>query len=112
MIFWYNFYKIMYEMQGLSISTKLTRNLSFLSFSYMYYSMIKVQLDHLIVCLTQSVLTYSDLEALVGTWPEDIQSSRWKRWRWTFQEDKFTRLNSKIQEHKTSLNLVLNILQW
>ncbi|KAI2640770.1 P-loop containing nucleoside triphosphate hydrolase protein [Hypomontagnella submonticulosa] len=70
-----------------------------------------VQLDHLIVCLTQSVLTFSDLEAFVGTWPEDIQSSRWKRWRWTFQGDKFAILNTKIQDHKLSLNLVLNILQ-
>lgn len=32
-----------------------------------------VQLDDLIMCLTQLVLVFDELERLVGTWPEDIQ---------------------------------------
>ncbi|KAH9905739.1 P-loop containing nucleoside triphosphate hydrolase protein [Xylariomycetidae sp. FL2044] len=70
-----------------------------------------VQLDHLIICLTQSVLTFSDLESFVGTWPEDIHSSLWKRWRWAGKEDKIIAFRDRIHHHKASIGLVLNILQ-
>lgn len=71
-----------------------------------------VQIDHLVICLTQLVLVFDELEDFVRTWPEDIQFSRWKRWRFFAQDEKMTRLNSKIQQQKTSINLVLNVLQW
>ncbi|KAI1371070.1 hypothetical protein F4677DRAFT_436692 [Hypoxylon crocopeplum] len=40
-----------------------------------------VQLDHLIICITQSVLTFSNLDEFVSTWPERIQTSVWDRLR-------------------------------
>lgn len=71
-----------------------------------------VQLDDLIMCLTQLVLVFDELERLVGTWPEDIQLSLWQRWRFSGQDEKMMRLSLRIQQHKTSIGLILNVLQW
>jgi hypothetical protein len=71
-----------------------------------------VQLDHLIICLTQTVLTFSDLETFVRPWITSSQQSRWQRWRLNAQDERISRFNTKLQEHKASISLVLNILQW
>ncbi|KAI0139022.1 P-loop containing nucleoside triphosphate hydrolase protein [Hypoxylon sp. NC0597] len=70
-----------------------------------------VQIDHLIMCLTQSVLTFSSLEKFVGTWPEQIVTSRWQKWRFANQEEKLMDFNTKVQQQKISISLALNILQ-
>lgn len=71
-----------------------------------------IQLDHLIICLTQLVLVFDELDGFVGNWPEDIQQSLWRRWRFSGQDSKMASLNLKIMQHKTSINLILNVLQW
>ncbi|KAF4969830.1 hypothetical protein FSARC_2988 [Fusarium sarcochroum] len=72
-----------------------------------------VQLDHLVIALSRAVMTFTDLELFLSNWPEisAMQSSAWKRIRWALQEDKATRLVKKLSENKTSLLLILNILQ-
>jgi hypothetical protein len=71
-----------------------------------------VQVDHLIICLTQCVFTFDELEQQLGKWPEDVHRSRWKRLRWAAVEERLLALNDKVQQHKMSLTLVLNIFQW
>ncbi|KAH8666239.1 P-loop containing nucleoside triphosphate hydrolase protein [Ilyonectria robusta] len=72
-----------------------------------------VQLDHLVICVSQAVMTFTDLEMFLSNWPEIsmMQSSAWKRIRWALQEDKATRLVKRLSENKASLVLILNILQ-
>ncbi|KAI1077467.1 P-loop containing nucleoside triphosphate hydrolase protein [Whalleya microplaca] len=70
-----------------------------------------VQLDHLVICITGSVLAFDDLQKFMGTWPEDALSFGWRRWRWARQEGKMLTLTDRIQQCKTSISLVLNILQ-
>ncbi|OTA98246.1 hypothetical protein M426DRAFT_117234 [Hypoxylon sp. CI-4A] len=69
-----------------------------------------VQLDHLILCITQSVLVFSNLERFVNIWAERAQSSLWQKWRFINQEEKLKEFNIKIQQQKISLNLVLSVL--
>lgn len=71
-----------------------------------------VRLDHLIICLTQSVLSFSELEKFVNLLVARAQPSLWQRWKLNSLDDRITRFTTKIHEHKTSMSLVLNILQW
>ncbi|KAJ8129928.1 hypothetical protein O1611_g3700 [Lasiodiplodia mahajangana] len=70
-----------------------------------------VRLDHLIICLTQTVLSFSELEKFVDLLVAKAQRSLWRRWKLISQNDRITRFATKMQEHKTSISLVLNILQ-
>ncbi|KAI1156388.1 P-loop containing nucleoside triphosphate hydrolase protein [Nemania diffusa] len=70
-----------------------------------------VRLDHLIICLTQSVLSFSELEKFVNLLVARAQPSLWQRWKLNSLDDRITRFTTKIHEHKTSMSLVLNILQ-
>ncbi|KAI3318244.1 P-loop containing nucleoside triphosphate hydrolase protein [Xylariaceae sp. AK1471] len=70
-----------------------------------------VRLDHLIICLTQTVLSFSELERFVKPWITRTQQSLWQRWKLNGQDERISRFNTKLQEHKASISLVLNILQ-
>lgn len=72
-----------------------------------------VQLNHLVFCVSQAVMTFTDLEVFLSNWPEIsmMQNSAWKRFRWALQEDKATRLVKRLSEDKASILLILNILQ-
>ncbi|KAI0434468.1 P-loop containing nucleoside triphosphate hydrolase protein [Xylaria sp. FL1042] len=70
-----------------------------------------VRLDHLIICLTKAVLSFSELEKCINPWVERPQKSLWQRWKLMSQDERITRLNTRLQENKVSLNLVLNIFQ-
>ncbi|KAH6974293.1 hypothetical protein BKA56DRAFT_689798 [Ilyonectria sp. MPI-CAGE-AT-0026] len=72
-----------------------------------------VQLDHLVICVSQAVMTFTDLEMFLSNWPKIsmMQNSAWKRIRWALQEDKATRIVKRLSENKASLVLILNILQ-
>ncbi|KAI0543207.1 P-loop containing nucleoside triphosphate hydrolase protein [Xylaria digitata] len=70
-----------------------------------------VQLDHLIICLTQTVLSFSELEKFVNPWVTRPQRSLWQRWKFNSQGERITRFNSKLQQNKISISLVLSILQ-
>ncbi|KAI0968504.1 P-loop containing nucleoside triphosphate hydrolase protein [Xylaria arbuscula] len=70
-----------------------------------------VQLDHLIICLTQAVLSFSELEKLVNPWVTRPHRSLWQRWKLINVEERISRINRRLQENKVSISLVLNILQ-
>ena len=68
-----------------------------------------VQLDHLVFIFTQSVLTFSELEALLRkATVENVLS----RLRWSFAEKKIQRATELLEKHTSSILLILNILQW
>jgi len=79
-----------------------------------------IQLDQLIAILTDAVLTVSDLERLVGSVPTDDDSALeaitfttfLARTKMVWKTDEISAAVGKLQQHKASLSLLLNIVQW
>jgi hypothetical protein len=71
-----------------------------------------IQVDQLLATLTEAVLTFSDLEALVKPLATDSESSMIERIRWCWKEDDVSRIMIRLERHKSSLSLMLNIVQW
>lgn len=81
-----------------------------------------VQLDHLVTTLTGCVLVFSELEKhiddLVGAESGSSGSAGskprivWERILWTRKENDIERLMDDLHRHKTSLSLILTIIQW
>jgi len=74
-------------------------------------SMIRV--EQLVAILTEAVLTFSELEALVTSIIQDkgrlpIMSRLLSLWK----EDVVTSIMLRMERHKSSLSLMLNIAQW
>jgi hypothetical protein len=73
-----------------------------------------IQLDQLIATLTDAVVTFSDLEALIRplTASPDSEPALRTRVKLTWEEDRISCLVQRLQQHKSSLSLMLNIVQW
>jgi hypothetical protein len=73
-----------------------------------------IQLDYIIVPLTECVLTFSELESIVAALPVFTSSnfSLSDRVKWARKGDKVSRIIEKLHRDKTSLILILNIMQW
>jgi hypothetical protein len=71
-----------------------------------------IQVDQLLATLTEAVLTFSDLEALVKPLATDSESSMIERIRWCWKEDDVSRIMIRLERHQSSLSLMLNIVQW
>jgi hypothetical protein len=71
-----------------------------------------IQVDQLLATLTEAVLTFSDLEALVKPLATDSESSMIERIRWCWKEDDVSKIMIRLERHKSSLSLMLNIVQW
>jgi len=71
-----------------------------------------IQVDQLLATLTEAVLTFSELEALVKPLATDSESSMIERIRWRWKEDDLSRIMIRLERHKSSLSLMLNIVQW
>jgi hypothetical protein len=71
-----------------------------------------IQVDQLVATLTEAVLTFSELEALLtplGAWSE---ISMLERMQWAWKEDTISRIMLRLDRHKSSLSLMLTIVQW
>jgi hypothetical protein len=71
-----------------------------------------IQLDQLIATLTEAVLTFSELEAMVTPLVSKSNAPTLERLRWALKEDKVSSIMQRLQRHKSSLSLMLNIVQW
>jgi len=71
-----------------------------------------IQLDQLIATLTEAVLTFSELEALVTPIAKQSKVSTTERLKWVLKEDTVSNIVQRLQRHKSSLSLMLNIVQW
>jgi cell division control protein 24 len=68
-----------------------------------------IQFKHLVVVFRQSILTFSELEALTNrTAGRSILSAT----AWMAHEKPILELLSRMESHKSSFLLLLNILQW
>jgi hypothetical protein len=70
-----------------------------------------IQVDQLVAALTDGVLRFSELEALVL---RQIGTARREpnRMRWAMNDKKFSSLVSRMQHFKSSISVMLTILQW
>jgi hypothetical protein len=73
-----------------------------------------VELDHLVIIVTQSVITFKKLESLVCPQfvPKSSKTTAWERLQWAWKEEVIARLVHELEGHKSSLSYMLNILQW
>jgi hypothetical protein len=73
-----------------------------------------IQLDQLIVTLTESVLTFSELETAIAPFlvPHGAKIPLRSRLKWTRAENSCFKIVERLQRHKASISLMLNILQW
>jgi hypothetical protein len=72
-----------------------------------------IRLDQLLATLSEAVLTFSELEALVESIAKDkgrlpIMSRLMSLWK----EEDVTSIMLRLERHKSSLSLMLNIAQW
>jgi hypothetical protein len=70
-----------------------------------------IQVNQLVAALTDGVLIFSELEALVlqlGTSMEKVKT----RILWARKEKTFLSIRSRMQSFKLSISVMLNIIQW
>ena len=70
-----------------------------------------IQVDQLIAALTDGVLLFSELEALVLRLVGQSNKIP-SRMQWAWNDEKFASLVSRMQNFKSSITVMLNILQW
>ncbi|KAF2029560.1 hypothetical protein EK21DRAFT_24193, partial [Setomelanomma holmii] len=72
-----------------------------------------IQLNQLIITLTDTVLTFSDLDAAIAPFAglRAAKVPAMQRLKWTQAEEKCLKIVERLQRHKTSISLMLNILQ-
>ena len=70
-----------------------------------------IQIEDILVVLTQVALVFTEVQKLIE--PLWIKSIKWKqRLIWLRKEALIHRLVDQLQRHKTSLSLLLQIIQW
>jgi cell division control protein 24 len=68
--------------------------------------------DHIIVCFTDAVLLFSELESVILPLTDARVASPTSRARWARQRSRLLTLITRLQWHKSTLVLQLAILQW
>lgn len=72
-----------------------------------------IQIDDVVAILTQTVLTFSELEAFVRSAASRNSLLRLRsRISWPWQQAGADRLLNRLQQHKLTLSLMLQIIQW
>ncbi|KAI0965470.1 hypothetical protein F4678DRAFT_333354 [Xylaria arbuscula] len=70
-----------------------------------------VRLNHLIICLTKTSFSFSELQKLIDLLIMKRQKPFWQRLQLAMKNERITRINNELHENKISINLVLTILQ-
>jgi hypothetical protein len=72
--------------------------------------------NQLVATLTGCVCTFTDLvkvlENLNANWDAGSALSLWRRTKWACKDRDLTRILSDLQNHKSSLNILLTIINW
>lgn len=71
-----------------------------------------IQVDQLVATLTEAVLTFSELEALVMPLGDPSEISIIQRMKWAWEEETISSIMVRLDRHKSSFSLMLNIIQW
>ena len=71
-----------------------------------------IHVEHVTATLTECVMTYSQLNALLRTLHADRNLKAWDRAMWLLKKDDVDVLVGRLQNHKSTLGLMLQIIQW
>jgi hypothetical protein len=71
-----------------------------------------IRVEQLRATLTEAVLTFSELETLVTSIAKDNGLPITARLMYVWKEDAVTSIMLRLERHKSSLSLMLNIVQW
>lgn len=71
-----------------------------------------ITVEHITATLTGCVVTYSDLDAALTSLHVDTGMRAWDRGMWCVKKDRVNDIVRRLQNHKMTLALMLNILQW
>jgi hypothetical protein len=72
-----------------------------------------IQVDQLVATLSDAVLTFSELEALVHPLATvSLNPSLVERMKWVWKEDTIGNIMLRLDRHKASLTLMLTIVHW
>ncbi|KAE9377126.1 hypothetical protein N431DRAFT_401900 [Stipitochalara longipes BDJ] len=70
-----------------------------------------IKIEHLVAALTQAVLTFSELEALVKKFVTGPRSALMLRVNWTRKQNKIANIIVRLDSHKSTLSLILSIVR-
>lgn len=71
-----------------------------------------ITVEHITASLTDCVITFSELDAVLKSMHVDQGLKAWDRAMWFMKKDEVGSLISRLQNHKSSFTLMLNIIQW
>lgn len=71
-----------------------------------------IQVDQLVATLTEAVLTFSELDALLTPLETGCEASIRQRLKLAWKEDTISNILTRLDRHKSSLSLMLTIVQW
>jgi hypothetical protein len=69
-------------------------------------------LDQVLTALSGCVITYSELEAIIDSIHISSTSGYFDRMKWSLKESAIFVIVERLQSHKSTLTLMLNVLQW
>lgn len=78
--------------------------------SFQRLSLITV--ESITASLTGCVITYSELDAMLKSLRVGENIRAWNRALWLVKKDSVNALIGRLQNHKSSFSLMLNIIQW
>lgn len=71
-----------------------------------------ILLEHVLTTLTGCVTTFSDLQSLMDQLNLSPDMGTIDKMKWARQESNITAIVQRLQNHKSSLTLMLTVLQW
>ena len=71
-----------------------------------------ILVEQVLVTLAECVTTFSELEDVLGTSKHDAEMDTLNCIRWATKESKVADIQRRLQSNKSSLTLMLIILQW
>jgi hypothetical protein len=71
-----------------------------------------ITIEHITATLTECVKTYSKLNAILKSLHVDQGLRAWDRAVWLIKKDEVGQLIGRLQNHKATFGLMLNIIQW
>ena len=71
-----------------------------------------IRVEQVVATLTEAVLTFSELEALITSISEDDGMPLKTRLMFHWKQDIVASIMVRLERHKSSLSLMLNIVQW
>lgn len=71
-----------------------------------------ITVEHITATLTGCVITFSELDAILKSVNIDTGLRTWDRALWLLKKDKIASVITRLQNHKSTLGLMLNIMQW